>query len=313
MKKVKIIVLTSILSISMTSSVFASWWNPTTWKVFTRKSNPAVQNVSVATTSENLLLSCNGSKYNKCLDGQIFTCPSSGEDAYCETKKVEEIKTPKTKQAIIVSPATNKILKTETAPKLKVETSVAPAQEKNNLNSNNNLGTSSVAVDKDSIYDINNIMDKDGNAIVITQVPNYKISKIVTATRGGVKGLFYKDKNTFFSEKELDDQVKASQDASDKEFSRGIYTKPSTDVFVSSSDQAKQAAKNKQDKLDEINLKIANLNAKYAQDIKNINSRGAGMGITEGGVAPQIEGLNRTYKEDYNLLQAQWQQIKYGN
>lgn len=310
MKIVKIIVLASVLSISLTSSVFASWWNPTTWRVFSKEKKiivPQKEVSEVAASTESTLLVCNGSKYSKCLENQKFICPDSGEDAYCETKKVEEIKTPKTKQVVIVSPATNKIIKIETASKSKVETSVASTQAKNNLNSNNNSGTSSTVVDKDSIYDINNIMDKDGNAIVITQVPNYKISKIVTATRGGVKGLFYKDKNTFFSEKELDDQVKASQDASDKEFSRGIYAKPSTDVFISPSDQAKQAAKNKQDKLDEVNLQIANLNAKYAENVKNVEC------LVTSDCINKKNSLQSRYIEDYNLLQAKFQQIKYGN
>jgi hypothetical protein len=287
----------------VTSSAFASWWNPTSWKIFTRKNNPVMQNVSVASTSENLLLSCNGSKYNRCQEGQIFVCPTNGEDAFCEKGKSDEIKTPKTKGTSIISPAITKTTKVEISKAGNTGIVSVPVEVKNTKTSAV-TNTSSQTVDKDSIYDVNNVMDKDGNAIVITQDPNYKFTRVVVATRGGVKGFFYKDKNTFFTDKELNDQAKATEDAMDKQFSRGIYapTAQSAPVY-----DANKASQEKQAKLDEVNLEIANLNTKYANDIKNVKC------VIESDCLGQKSNLQTRYIEDYNLLQAKFQQIKYGN
>ena len=295
-----------MISVGMTSSVFASWWNPTTWKIFSRKSNPVVQNVAIATTTESTLLSCNGSKYNKCPEGQNFICPTNGEDAYCEKGKSDEVKTPKIKDAPVLTPST-KTVKLETAQKPKTETKAEVKETTIDKNTNNApvvTNTNSPIPSNDSVYDVNNIMDKDGNAIVITQDPNYKFTRIVTATRGGIKGFFYKDKNTFFTEKELDDQTKASQDASDREFGRGIYapTTPSAPVY-----DANKAVQEKQAKLDAVNLEIANLNAKYAENVKNVTC------IVTSFCINQKSSLQSQYIENYNLLQAKFQQIKYSN
>ncbi len=313
MKTLKTIALISIVSVGMTSSVFASWWNPTTWKVFKRESKAVVQQkveekVSItATTSseaEASLLLCNGSKYNKCPEGQNFVCPTSGEDAFCEKGKADEVKTPKIKETSIVSPVITKTTKTETVQKTKAVVVTAPVQAKNDINISSNTNAKSLSPDKDSIYDINNVIDKDGNAIVITQDPNYKFTRIVVATRGGIRGLFYKDKNTFFTDNELDDQAKATQDAMDKQFSRGIYapTAPSAPVY-----DANKATQDKQAKLDAVNLEIANLNTKYANDIKNVTCVVSSFCIS------QKSNLQTRYIEDYNLLQAKYQQIKYSN
>lgn len=97
-----------ILTLVLPISVYASWWNPTTWKIFVKQDKQIVQKTQevgtvkqsdpVAVQVESNLLSCNGSKYNKCPEGQTFVCPTSGEDAFCDKIKTEEVKTPKTKE-----------------------------------------------------------------------------------------------------------------------------------------------------------------------------------------------------------------------
>ena len=72
---------------------------------------------------------------------------------------------------------------------------------------------------------------------------------------------------------------------------------------------AQQAAADKQAKLDAVNLEIANLNAKYAQDIKDCDSRQASMSF----IYACENQVTRTYNSDYNTLAAKFQQIKYGN
>lgn len=76
---------------------------------------------------------------------------------------------------------------------------------------------------------------------------------------------------------------------------------------------AQQALQAKQEKLNAVNKKIADLNAKYLEDLKAINTSAAGRGITSAGLAPQISALNRQYDLDYAALQVEYQQIQYSN
>ena len=71
----------------------------------------------------------------------------------------------------------------------------------------------------------------------------------------------------------------------------------------------KEALQAKQSQLDAINLKIANLNAKYASDVAKVRSNN----ITVEQANAQINYLNSQYTIDYDALQAQWQQVKYSN
>ncbi|MEI6480155.1 MAG: hypothetical protein WCO12_01355 [bacterium] len=65
----------------------------------------------------------------------------------------------------------------------------------------------------------------------------------------------------------------------------------------------------KQEKLDAVNLKIANLNAKYAADIKAARSGGATLEQSDA----FVRDLNSRYTADYDALQAEYQQIQYSN
>jgi len=65
----------------------------------------------------------------------------------------------------------------------------------------------------------------------------------------------------------------------------------------------------KSDALDAINLKIANLNTKYAEDMKKCNSSG---GLVSGANSCKNSTTN-TYYDDYNTLMAEWQQVKYSD
>lgn len=129
----------SIFIFGTTSSVFASWWNPLSWNVFrgqnkiesskTVTSEPVIKK---ETQEVDNLLSCNGSKYNKCPEGQTFTCPTNGEDAFCDKNKVDEIKTPKLKQGSLIGSVKTKetpikLTKTEPEAKYGVKT---PIEEK---------------------------------------------------------------------------------------------------------------------------------------------------------------------------------------
>lgn len=73
------------------------------------------------------------------------------------------------------------------------------------------------------------------------------------------------------------------------------------------------AATLKQEKLNAVNKKIADLNAKYLVDLKAINDSVIGRGITSAGLAPQITALNRQYDQDYAALTVEYQQIQYSN
>ncbi len=113
MKTLKTIAIISIVSVGMTSSVLAAWWNPFSWKLFSKKGDIVTQNVSVtATTSQESFSWCNGSKYKKCSEGETFICPTNGEEAFCEKSKNDEIKTPMVKDSLTANNDT-KLLKTE--------------------------------------------------------------------------------------------------------------------------------------------------------------------------------------------------------
>jgi len=70
-----------------------------------------------------------------------------------------------------------------------------------------------------------------------------------------------------------------------------------------------QKSQEKQEALDVVNLKIANLNAKYAQDMKDCN---IGGGTVSGALSCKNAKTNR-YTDDYNALMAEWQFIMYSN
>jgi hypothetical protein len=67
----------------------------------------------------------------------------------------------------------------------------------------------------------------------------------------------------------------------------------------------------KQEKLNSINLKIANLNAKYAKDSSDakLNTSG-GFG---GSINGKLNQLYSTYEDNYNALMAEYQLVKYDN
>lgn len=58
MKNTKKILFVAILSIGMTSSVFASWWNPMSWKFFSKQDKQVIQEkvvtVATSTSKENI-------------------------------------------------------------------------------------------------------------------------------------------------------------------------------------------------------------------------------------------------------------------
>ncbi len=110
MRNIRLTTVAIVIIASTTSSVFASWWNPTTWKIFRRDNKISVeQKIDNTTTSsqglqnanENNTLSCNGSKYSQCPSGQIFICPTTG-DAFCEKSVKDEIKTPILKDSSVI-------------------------------------------------------------------------------------------------------------------------------------------------------------------------------------------------------------------
>lgn len=112
MKTTKFIVLSLAITIGLTNSVFASWWNPTTWKIFRKENKLVVQQkveekVAVTATTSSIdesdLLFCNGSKYSKCSTGQTFICPTNGEEGFCQKDDSGNIKIPKVKTQELVS------------------------------------------------------------------------------------------------------------------------------------------------------------------------------------------------------------------
>jgi hypothetical protein len=70
---------------------------------------------------------------------------------------------------------------------------------------------------------------------------------------------------------------------------------------------------NKQKKLNEINQQIASLNAKYAQDIKDVDINNAGRGIPTSISNGQKAEIYRKYVDNYNSLMAEYQQVQYSN
>lgn len=76
-------------------------------------------------------------------------------------------------------------------------------------------------------------------------------------------------------------------------------------------EEANEKAEAKQNKLDAISLKIANLNAKYAKDSADIKHNKSGM--LQSGMDAMLNMLYSKYEDEYNALMAEWQQIKYSN
>ncbi len=72
-----------------------------------------------------------------------------------------------------------------------------------------------------------------------------------------------------------------------------------------------RAKQEKDDALNAINLKIANLNAKYVADQKIIVENRDGK--MESGINIELNNLSTKYKTNYAELQTQYQLIKYGN
>lgn len=78
---------------------YASWWNPFSWKMFSRFSevkSEVVTNINISTTSpasESVLL-CNNQKWNPCPENQKFVCPKDGSEAFCEEKS-SDVQIPK--------------------------------------------------------------------------------------------------------------------------------------------------------------------------------------------------------------------------
>ena len=72
-----------------------------------------------------------------------------------------------------------------------------------------------------------------------------------------------------------------------------------------------QAAQAKQDQLNAVNQQIAALNAKYAADVENVGKNDPWS--TQCFLDLQKQNLYTKYIQDYNVLMAQWQQIKYSN
>lgn len=153
-------------------SVYASWWNPTTWKIFTRQDKQVVQKLQESNnatqldqvTLESTLLSCNGSKYNKCPEGQTFVCPISGEDAFCDKIKTEEVKTPKTKEITVQKNQIKQELKTGTS-----------------LKSNNNIVATNVSkpdVNKQAIPKPDVLGEENDNRVKIMNLYTLLISMI---------------------------------------------------------------------------------------------------------------------------------------
>ena len=75
--------------------------------------------------------------------------------------------------------------------------------------------------------------------------------------------------------------------------------------------QQNKALDEKTELLREINLKIANLNSKYAKDSAEIKlNRNGGMA---GAMNSFLDNLESTYTDNYNALMAEFQQVKYSN
>ena len=99
-------------------------------------------------------------------------------------------------------------------------------------------------------------------------------------------------------------QIKAQQDAKIKadqeQYQRDLEA-------TKAREQA--AYDQKQSQLDAINQKVANLNAKYAADLKALQSGD----MTKEQSYPMMLSVDQQYRIDYAQLQAEFQQIKYSN
>jgi hypothetical protein len=78
MKTIKTIAVISVLTIGMTTSVFASWWNPLTWNIFKKKTTQ-IHSVVQTTETKNVTKSSNVTSVKKYEDkvlGFQFSYPS---------------------------------------------------------------------------------------------------------------------------------------------------------------------------------------------------------------------------------------------
>ena len=53
MKTIKLLIFTVVIATGMVSSVYASWWNPLTWRIFSKKIEHIPQRIMVSTTTVN--------------------------------------------------------------------------------------------------------------------------------------------------------------------------------------------------------------------------------------------------------------------
>jgi multidrug efflux pump subunit AcrA (membrane-fusion protein) len=131
------------------------------------------------------------------------------------------------------------------------------------------------------------------------------------------------DEDAKIAQQKIDDQAKIDAAAKAQQDAANLAAQNAANLAAQQ--QAQQDAVNqavaqaqsvKQTKLDAVNLQIANLNAKYTQDIARAKVMYSGMGtapVAAGNTAIAINKINTQYDIDYANLTAQYQQILYGN
>lgn len=145
---------------------------------------------------------------------------------------------------------------------------------------------------------------------IVQEVDNYAVIQAQIREQVEAQLKAKADQDALIAKQEADEQVKLH--ALKAEVDRRAAQNALNIAEQQAADQ--QAIKNtaiaKQKKLNEINKKIADLNAKYAKDIAATRGNG---GATLEQLDTEVRMLNSRYDIDYSTLMAEFQQIKYSD
>lgn len=87
-----------------------------------------------------------------------------------------------------------------------------------------------------------------------------------------------------------------------------LATEKENQKLLKAQEEADAKIASKQKKLNAINLKIANLNAKYAKETADIKKN---FGGTSFGLYATLSNMETKYTDEYNALMAEFQQVQY--
>lgn len=192
--------------------------------------------------------------------------------------------------------------KKEVIPQVQVEVQKTPEEKINELQKQlddlkKQQPTSTSATTIPAIKEVKKTAPVDNSAIIKKQVEATLKAKA--------------DQDALIAKQKADEQTRidALKAESDRQAQLEANRIKEEELEVQKEANAKIEAK--QEKLDAINLEIANLNAKYAKDSAELKlNTGGSFG---GAMNSNLSNLQTKYIDDYNALMAEFQQVKYSD